>query len=367
MTTPRNGARIVAPLLIVPDQWYAVEESRAVRAGPVHVPRLGEDLVLWRNSTGDIHCMIDRCPHRGVALSLGKVVGDELECGYHGFRFRSDGICTGAPCEGQRASLPPALKAQRLPARDAHGLIWVWWGSAERHAETSLPWPDSMPEQYEMMSSSGGGVWPVPHFHAVESVFDYHHAPVLHGRGPLARQRRMDGLIVENIGDTIELTGTMREELGDGSLATKGLSIRSTFRMPGVVHMRIGRFINLFSVDTPIDAATTWRYSRYLSPFGNPLGCGRPIASVIRRLDTRLTQRNEDLPMVCTQANPAKGYFADVFVSADEGITTYIRLRKALLRAARRETNNYPRWVRNSLASDQPARATLGEPEHHRG
>jgi phenylpropionate dioxygenase-like ring-hydroxylating dioxygenase large terminal subunit len=349
----RNGALRVASLLIVPDQWYAVEESRSVRVGPVHVARLGEDLVLWRTSTGDVHCMIDRCPHRGVALSLGNVVGDELECGYHGFRFRSDGTCTGAPCEGQGASLPPALHAQTLPAREAHGLIWVWWGSTERYAETPLPWPDSMPAQYEKMSSSDGAVWPVPHFRAVESVFDFHHAPVLHGRGPLARQRRMDGLIVENIGNTIELTGTMREELADATLASKGLSIRSTFRMPGVVHMRIGRFINLLSVDTPIDAATTWRYSRYLSPFENPLGCGRAIASVIRRFDMRLTQRNEDLPMVTTQAHFEKGFFADVFVPADEGIRTYIRLRNALLRAARREPNMYPRWVRSGLGPDQ--------------
>jgi nitrite reductase/ring-hydroxylating ferredoxin subunit len=345
----RNGTRFVPPLQIVPDQWYAVEETRVVETKPVHVARMGEDLVLWRDSKGQIHCMIDRCPHRGVALSLGKVVGDELECGYHAFRFRDDGICTGAPCEGQQASLPPALRAAPLPAREAHGLIWIWWGSAERHENTTIPWPDSIPDDYASMASSGSNAWPVPHFNAVESVFDYHHAPVLHGRGPLARQRRMDGLIVETIGTTIEFTGTMREESADGSMSTKGLPIRSTFEMPGVIHMRIGRFINLLSIDTPINASTTWRYTRYLSPFGNPFGCGRAIASVIRRLDVRLTQQNEDLPMVSTQANATKGYFADVFVSADEGTTAYVRLRKSLLRAAQVEPSEYPRWVKSSL------------------
>jgi phenylpropionate dioxygenase-like ring-hydroxylating dioxygenase large terminal subunit len=350
----RNGTKIVPPLLIVPDQWYAVEESNTVKAKPVHVARMGEDLVLWRDSNGKLHCMIDRCPHRGVALSLGKVVGDELECGYHAFRFGVDGTCSGAPCEGQQASLPPALRAAPLPVREAHGLIWVWWGSADRHSETPLPWPNSMPQDYATIASSGGDVWPVPHFAAVESVFDYHHAPVLHGRGPLARQRRMDGLVVKTAHNSIEFSGTMREEMADGTMSTKRLLIRSNFEMPGVIHMRIGKFINLLSIDTPIDAETTWRYTRYLSPLGNKLGCGRAIAWVVRRFDVRLTQRNEDLPMVSTQAMPSKGYFADVFVSADEGTTAYVRLRKSLLRAARVDATEYPRWVRSSLDIQQP-------------
>jgi phenylpropionate dioxygenase-like ring-hydroxylating dioxygenase large terminal subunit len=57
---------------MIPNQWYAIMESREIRKGEtIGVTRLGEKMVAWRTSHGDLAIMADKCPHRGAALSLG--------------------------------------------------------------------------------------------------------------------------------------------------------------------------------------------------------------------------------------------------------------------------------------------------------
>jgi phenylpropionate dioxygenase-like ring-hydroxylating dioxygenase large terminal subunit len=83
---------------MIPNHWYAILESSEVKPGkPVGVTRLGEKLVLWRDAKGQVTCMADLCPHRGVALSIGKLMGDCVECPFHGFRFDPSGRCTLIP------------------------------------------------------------------------------------------------------------------------------------------------------------------------------------------------------------------------------------------------------------------------------
>ena len=80
---------------------YAADVARAPRA----ITLLDEPLVLWRDARGVPHVFRDVCVHRGTALSLGCVEGDELVCAYHGWRYRGDGACTGAaPCCGNGAA-----------------------------------------------------------------------------------------------------------------------------------------------------------------------------------------------------------------------------------------------------------------------
>jgi phenylpropionate dioxygenase-like ring-hydroxylating dioxygenase large terminal subunit len=56
---------------MIPNQWYAILESYEIKKGKVvGVTRMGENLVVWRDSQGFVSIMSDRCPHRGVALSV---------------------------------------------------------------------------------------------------------------------------------------------------------------------------------------------------------------------------------------------------------------------------------------------------------
>jgi phenylpropionate dioxygenase-like ring-hydroxylating dioxygenase large terminal subunit len=77
--------------------WHPVAFSADVTDQPAHADLLGEPLVLWRGRDGTPRAMSDVCIHRGTALSLGKVIGDEIVCPYHAWRYGPGGRCTAIP------------------------------------------------------------------------------------------------------------------------------------------------------------------------------------------------------------------------------------------------------------------------------
>ncbi len=76
---------------INPNHWYVVARSREVSDRPLGVVLWQQDIVLYRDSQGQVQALEDRCPHRFVKLSRGCVVGDDLECAYHGWRLNGKG------------------------------------------------------------------------------------------------------------------------------------------------------------------------------------------------------------------------------------------------------------------------------------
>jgi phenylpropionate dioxygenase-like ring-hydroxylating dioxygenase large terminal subunit len=71
---------------MIPNMWYAVLDSKEVKPGkPYAFKRLNEELVFWRDKSGKIVVMRDRCPHRSCKLSPGKIIDGQLQCHFHGF------------------------------------------------------------------------------------------------------------------------------------------------------------------------------------------------------------------------------------------------------------------------------------------
>ena len=84
----------------LPDQWYPLIESQRLRRKPLGLQRLGEHLVLWRDADGRAVALRDRCPHRGVALSLGAPAmafdpTPEISTPAQAFRFGLDAYRVG--------------------------------------------------------------------------------------------------------------------------------------------------------------------------------------------------------------------------------------------------------------------------------
>ena len=86
---------------MIPKQWYVVMDSTQVRDKPVGVVRMGEKLVFWRDSSGKVNCFRDKCVHRGVQLSKGKVIGNHIQCPFHGLEYDSSGKVTVMQDDGQ--------------------------------------------------------------------------------------------------------------------------------------------------------------------------------------------------------------------------------------------------------------------------
>src|SRR5262245_42677451 len=102
--------------------WHLVAFAAGLGADPVATDLLEEPLVLWRDASGEAHAFSDLCIHRGTALSLGTVEGDEIVCPYHGWRYGTTGACTAIPQLADPTRVPAKAKARRFATREALGL-----------------------------------------------------------------------------------------------------------------------------------------------------------------------------------------------------------------------------------------------------
>jgi len=107
--------------------WYVAEIASAVDKGLVPVKLLGEPVVLYRRKDGTPVALEDACPHRKLPLSMGRIKGDEVECGYHGLTFDCTGACTRVP---GAEKIPHVARVRSYPVAERYGFIWVWMGDA---------------------------------------------------------------------------------------------------------------------------------------------------------------------------------------------------------------------------------------------
>ena len=103
--------------------WHPVATSQELGKDPIPVALLDTALVVVR--LGDkVSAFPDICIHRGTALSLGKVVGGNLQCAYHGWKFDSSGKCVSIPARPS-GSIPLKAQLQKILCVEQDGLIWV--------------------------------------------------------------------------------------------------------------------------------------------------------------------------------------------------------------------------------------------------
>ncbi|RQO36414.1 (2Fe-2S)-binding protein [Herminiimonas sp. KBW02] len=109
--------------------WSVVATSAEVATGEIVQAFLhGQELALWRNAAGEIQIWANRCPHRGTRFTLGRIVDDQLSCGYHGWRFGSGGLCTYIPAH-PKLQPPKNVCAKTYPAVERYGMIWASLGA----------------------------------------------------------------------------------------------------------------------------------------------------------------------------------------------------------------------------------------------
>jgi phenylpropionate dioxygenase-like ring-hydroxylating dioxygenase large terminal subunit len=123
--------------------WYVAATTDEVGRRPLARTVCGEHIVLFRRADGTAVALDDRCSHRGYPLSVGALVGDEIQCGYHGLRFDSCGTCTWAPGQDR---IPSRANITARPVLERGPWLWVWMGepaAADEAALPAMPWLDS--------------------------------------------------------------------------------------------------------------------------------------------------------------------------------------------------------------------------------
>ena len=156
--------------------WHPVAFGHDLADRPVHADLLGEPLVLWRGPDGEPRANSDLCVHRGTALSLGWITGDELVCPYHGWRYRADGRCAAIPQLEDPSRVPAKARIGAFGCQERYGLIWV--------ALTEPRWP--LPEVPELedgawtVVTAGPYRWRCDAARQVENFTDFGHFPWVH-------------------------------------------------------------------------------------------------------------------------------------------------------------------------------------------
>ena len=117
--------------------WVAATSAEVGRERLLARRLLDRAVVLFRREDGSVAALEDRCPHRGTPLSMGWLERDELVCGYHGFRFATDGRCTGIPTQ---AEIPRQACVRSFPVVDRPPFVWIWMGDPARAEAASAPY-----------------------------------------------------------------------------------------------------------------------------------------------------------------------------------------------------------------------------------
>ena len=325
---------------MIPNQWYAILESGEVKKGkPIGITRMGEKLVAWRNSQGELAVMLDKCPHRGVAFSVGKLIGDCIQCPFHGFEYDTSGKCTLVPAIGSNTQPPKALFVRSYPVREAHGFVYIWWGEP-RETYPPLPWFESIGE--DMIYTTLRDHWASHYARAIENQLDVVHLPFIHkttiGRG---NKTLVNGPIVKEEnqwpGDHL-INLWVYNELDNGQKPKKPSELPEPERRPSL-QFRFGNVWQNWIADSlrvvlafaPIDDENTMMYLRYYHTVRFPVL--RQLTGWIGSLANLVIER-QDRRVVITQRphRPDLG-IGEILIQGDSPVVLYRKIRKSLIEA----------------------------------
>ncbi|KAF0128333.1 MAG: Rieske iron-sulfur domain-containing protein [Methylocystaceae bacterium] len=156
--------------------WTIVGLARDFkRDTPLAMRVAGERVVFFRDAGGKACALIDRCPHRGVALSLGRVETGVIECPFHGWRF--DGVGRNCHVPWNPDAKRENLSAVALPCRESGGLLWLYTGD-DPNEEPSLSQTLTAPEGLALCAQTV--VWKAHWTRVMENMLDSPHLPFVH-------------------------------------------------------------------------------------------------------------------------------------------------------------------------------------------
>jgi phenylpropionate dioxygenase-like ring-hydroxylating dioxygenase large terminal subunit len=154
------------------DCWYVAALADDVDRNLQRRVLLEEPVVLYRNLAGEAVALYDACSHRKFPLSMGKLVGDVVQCGYHGWEYDCAGKCVNIPTSEK---IPANTDLKSYPVTERYGLIWIWMG------EKAKADPNLIPDCSHLRSVANGKIDMQCHYQLmVENLLDLSHVTFVH-------------------------------------------------------------------------------------------------------------------------------------------------------------------------------------------
>ena len=325
--------------------WYVAAWSHEVTRDPVARTICQQPVVLYRAKDGSAVALADRCAHRGYPLSAGRLVEDSIECGYHGFAFGCDGVCTRVPAQ---STIPSRSKVRAYPLHEKDGWVWIWTGEADRADVTTIP------DTHWMNDPAWATVTHSYLFNCRadlvhDNLLDLTHESFIHRTTVGDDYIYEHGITVEVDGTTVTvdrlMPGVEAPPLYASTMGVEGLFDRfhaTEFAVPShhTLHSGItgrgrpreeGYLIKVLNGITPIDEHTCWYYYAFCRNFGIENSAATEDLRI--GLGTVLDEDAEALRLqeLALQTRP-KGEH-DVLIAQDAGVAKARRVMSQLLAA----------------------------------
>jgi nitrite reductase/ring-hydroxylating ferredoxin subunit len=256
-----------AAVLGLRSYWYPVLWSRELGRKPRAVTLLGEQVMLVRDRDGKPYALNNRCPHRGVPLSLGKQeFPNTWSCWYHGWTYDlSSGIMVACLTDGPDSPLRGKVQVATYPVEERLGLVWVYVGD-----QAPPPVEADIPDELLQGSGAIGGritVRPGNWRYAAENGFDEGHAKYLHRDSLWVMFRRMPAYSRTSVVPTEDGTWITRRSSAVGFEGNYGVGRwppkfwwkrggrgpAVSIRLPGTLRVNYGEWTH-YEWYVPVDA-----------------------------------------------------------------------------------------------------------------
>jgi len=252
------------------------EEIPQADCPPVRVKLLGEDLVAFRDSSGQIGLLDEHCSHRGTSLFFGRNEECGLRCVYHGWKYDVQGKVIETPAEPQGSRLKEKVQHTAYPCREANGIIFTYMGpKAKVPVFPEYPWL-RVPRDHAYIAKS---YLECNYLQGLEGDCDSSHLNYLHREFVATKERDQ-----ANLRDRDPFFETEETDVGLKVAAIRKATedtnyVRTSyFVMPCVGCVPVGRLVDgkmdgfkaVYQV--PADETNTWRYDfffKYSRPFGD--------------------------------------------------------------------------------------------------
>jgi phenylpropionate dioxygenase-like ring-hydroxylating dioxygenase large terminal subunit len=308
---------------MMPGQWTPALPLSRLDSAPVAFEIAGEQLVAFPSGDDDWTVLIDRCPHRGAALSLGRLLPDgTLQCRYHGWRFGRGGQCQRVPFNELSDAALAKITATAVPSRQAAGCLWIYTGT---HTDSEPALPDSLQGPAHQFGTYHQE-WEAHWTRAVENFIDFTHPPYAH--------RDTIGAYTH---DFAESGGTAHVEIEDRDwglvfmnfMGSRRYGFQLDWYAPNMTRLHFGPGHQLHVYSIPINARQTRVMTVRALPAGQDQAAWEARAASI---DHQIL--NEDRTIVESQPGDVADAVDEISVASDAPTVRFRRWYRELLLAA---------------------------------
>ncbi|HZT07762.1 MAG TPA: Rieske 2Fe-2S domain-containing protein [Chloroflexota bacterium] len=234
--------------------WYPIAMTADVSAEqPTRFVRLlGEDLVLFRDKSGNAGLLADHCAHRGASLLYGRVEERGIACAYHGWLYDVHGTCLETPAEPEGSLFHLTVKQRAYPVKTLAGLYWAYLGP---HPAPELPLYDVLVRRDGRQTVQLRARVDCNYLQAMENSVDPAHLQILH-QSMAARGRPVTNT-TRGFTDDVASIDFYRT---DNGIMKKRTYADGTVDEHPLIFPNILRQGNGIEIRTPLDDTHLWIY-----------------------------------------------------------------------------------------------------------